>query len=132
MMTASAGPGKSGSPMATTAPTHLPTRVRPGAPAPLFGIFLLLWALFVAALIFNQGALDSTWTWFGGLPLVVQVILWVLFLPVMAGLWIWESDWSLWLRLVLIFVVMVGNLAAFSPKSGRQPDGDRTSTAHIE
>jgi hypothetical protein len=85
----------------------------------MFGVFLILWVAFAAALIFNHGALDTVWHWLLGLPLILKVILWVLFLPVMVGLWIWESDWALWLRLLLVIVIAVGNLAAFSPKPPR-------------
>lgn len=53
-----------------------------------------------------------------GLPLLLQVLAWILFLPITSGLWIWESDWTLWLRLLLICMIGVGNLTAFRPGNG--------------
>ena len=67
-----------------------------------FVILTILWLGFAAALIFNQAILDNVWTAFRALPWVVQGIVWLLVLPVTAGLWIWETDWPFWVRLVLV------------------------------
>jgi hypothetical protein len=85
---------------------------------------LLLWVTFLATLVFSRGTLDSVWHWLVALPLVGQIVLWVLFLPVVAGLWIWESGLVLWL--ILIFTIAVGNIAAFNPRPG--PRRRKTST----
>lgn len=81
---------------------------------------LLLWIGFALALVFNQGALDSVWHWLGDLPLPLQIVVWILFLPLAVGLWVWESDWSLAVRLVVIFVLAVGTIAAFGPKPAQR------------
>ncbi|HEX6506767.1 MAG TPA: hypothetical protein VF221_03965 [Chloroflexota bacterium] len=104
--------------MATTNPSQTSVGAPRGGAAPLFGTFLILWILFAAALLFNQGALDSVWNWLTGPPLILQVLTWILFLPITLGLWIWETDWALWLRLLLIFMIGVGNLTAFRPRNG--------------
>ena len=57
------------------------------------------------------------------------------FLPLALGLWIWESDWALWLRLVLIGAIAIGNLAAFSGSSrivggGESPRSDLDAQPH--
>lgn len=57
-------------------------------------IFLVLWAGFVLALIANREWLNEFWMWVQALPLAPRIIVWVLILPVMVGLWIWESSWS--------------------------------------
>jgi hypothetical protein len=108
--------------MATRSPTRSTTHTPSAGAAPLAGVFLILWIAFAAALIFSQGTLDSVWHWLGALPLVGQVAVWVLFLPLVVGLWIWESDWALWLRLVLIFMIAVGNIAAFSARPGTRAE----------
>ncbi|HEY8446189.1 MAG TPA: hypothetical protein VIL01_03710 [Thermomicrobiales bacterium] len=92
----------------------------PAGPTPMLGIFLLLWLAFAAALIFDRGALDSIWQWIRDLPLAAEVIVWVVLLPLVAGLWIWESDWSLGLRLSLIIIVAIANLIVLGPKSRRE------------
>ena len=83
----------------------------------LFAIFAVLWVAFGAALIWSQGSLDAAWAWVRSLPLIVQGIVWLLFLPVMAGLWIWETTWPVILRLVLIVGVAGWNLIVFLPRA---------------
>jgi len=57
-------------------------------------IFTILWIGFVIALVTNHDWLDSIWNWVQALPTVTEIIIWVFFLPIMVGLWIWESSWS--------------------------------------
>lgn len=58
-----------------------------------FVLFALLWGAFGYALIARQASLDETWQTIRSLPFVVQAVIWLLFLPVMAGLWVWEATW---------------------------------------
>lgn len=83
----------------------------------LFAIFAVIWVAFAAALIWSQGSLDAAWQWVRGLPLVVQGIVWLLFLPVMIGLWIWETTWPLIWRLVVIVGIAGWNLVVFLPRA---------------
>jgi hypothetical protein len=82
----------------------------------LFAIFAVLWVAFGAALIWSQGSLDAAWQWVRDLPLIAQGIVWLLFLPVMLGLWVWETTWPLILRLVVIVGVAGWNLIVFLPR----------------
>jgi hypothetical protein len=88
----------------------------------LFVFFLVLWAAFGAALLWSQGSLHDAWEWVGGLPLLAQLLVWLLFLPVMAGLWAWETDWPLMVRLVVILGLAGWTLLAFLPR-GRTSTG---------
>lgn len=99
-----------------------------GRSGPLFGICVVLWILFAAALIFDQSALDSAWNWLTGLPLLVQLVVWVMLLPITLGLWIWEADWALWTRVLLIIALGVGNLATFDPRN-RTRNGQNPGSA---
>jgi hypothetical protein len=83
----------------------------------LFVIFAVIWVAFGAALIWSQGSLDQAWQAVRDLPLIVQIVVWVLFLPVMAGLWIWETSWPIVVRLVLVFGLAGWNLMMFLPKA---------------
>jgi hypothetical protein len=86
----------------------------------LFGVFLILWVAFGAGLVASQGSLDQAWQAVRELPLIVQVVVWVLFLPVMVGLWIWEaSGWNVLVRLVLVAGLAGWNLFMFLPKPGQ-------------
>jgi hypothetical protein len=48
---------------------------------------------------------------------IIQVLVWLLFLPVMAGLWIWETTWPFLLRIVLVAGVAGWNLLVFLPRA---------------
>ena len=83
----------------------------------LFAIFAVIWVAFAAGLIFSQGSVDQAWQTIRGLPLIVQIVVWILFLPVMIGLWIWETTWPLIVRLVLVVGIGGWNLLMFLPKA---------------
>jgi len=83
----------------------------------LFVIFAVIWIAFAVGLIFSQGSVDQVWQTIRELPLIVQIGVWVLFLPVMIGLWVWETSWPLILRLVLVVGVAGWNLFMFVPKA---------------
>jgi hypothetical protein len=82
----------------------------------VFTLFTLLWLVFAAALLLKREALTQTWQRIRRLPLVVQLLLWLLFLPVMAGLWIWQTAWPLWLRLFLVAGLAWWNVFMFFPR----------------
>jgi ABC-type amino acid transport system permease subunit len=83
----------------------------------LFVVFAALWVAFGVALIWSHGSLDQAWAAIRGLPLIVQLIVWLLFLPVMAGLWVWETAWPLVLRVILILGLAGWNLLVFLPRA---------------
>ena len=85
----------------------------------LFAIFAIIWVAFGAALIWSQGSLDQAWQAIRELPLIVQIVVWVLFLPVMIGLWVWETSWPIVVRLVLLFGLAGWNLMMFLPKAAQ-------------
>jgi hypothetical protein len=75
-----------------------------------------LWLAFGWALVASQGSLDGAWAWSRGLPLIAQGVAWLLFLPVMLALWIWQTAWPLELRAVLIAGLAGGSLLIFLPR----------------
>jgi len=87
----------------------------------LFGVFALLWVAFGIALIWSQGSLDQVWQTIRSLPLIIQIMAWLLFLPVVVGLWVWETTWPLIARLVLVFGLAGWNLLVFLPRALQVP-----------
>jgi hypothetical protein len=77
-------------------------------------IFAMLWVGFAIALVVNREWLDLLWNWVRALPSVAEIIVWVLFLPIMAGLWIWESSWPALVRLLAFAGIVVWTLLAVS------------------
>ena len=88
-----------------------------------FAVLTLLWLAFVAALLFNQNLLETAWQSFRSWPLLIQVIVGLLVLPVIVGLWIWETSWSLLVRLGLVLGLAWVTVYTFFPrKTPRQPE----------
>lgn len=85
----------------------------------LFVIFAFIWIAFAAGLIWSQGSVDQAWQSIRDLPLIVQIVVWVLFLPVMIGLWVWETSWPLIVRLVLVIGLAGWNLLMFLPRAAQ-------------
>ena len=83
----------------------------------LFGIFGLAWIAFAAGLVWSQGSLDQAWQSIRDLPLLVQIGVWILFLPVVVGLWVWETTWPLILRLTVVLGIAGWNLLVFLPRA---------------
>jgi ABC-type amino acid transport system permease subunit len=83
----------------------------------LFLVFAVLWIAFAVGVIWSQGTVDHAWQQIRDLPLLVQLVIWVLFLPVMIGMWVWQSGWPLLVRLVLVLGVAGWNLWMFLPRA---------------
>jgi hypothetical protein len=67
-----------------------------------FVVLSALWLAFGVALIFDRELLEMAWLTLRTWPLLVQLVAWLLALPVVLGLWIWQTPWPMLLRLVLV------------------------------
>jgi len=83
-----------------------------------FAVLALLWLAFGVALVFNSGLLDIVWQSFRGWNVILQLLVGLLVLPVVAGLWIWETSWPMWLRLILVIGLGFATVYMFFPKKG--------------
>jgi hypothetical protein len=83
----------------------------------LFAVFAVIWVVFGVALVRRHETVDQAWTRIRSLPLAVQLLVWLLFLPVMIGLWIWESTWPLVVRATLVLGIAGWNLVMFLPRA---------------
>jgi ABC-type amino acid transport system permease subunit len=86
----------------------------------LFLVFAVLWLLVGAGIVLSQGSVDAAWEQIRQLPLIVQAVAWLLLLPVMAGLWIWESSWPLMVRAVLVLGLAGWTLLVMLPRASSQ------------
>jgi hypothetical protein len=88
-----------------------------------FTILTLLWLGFAVALLFNRNLLNATWQAFQGWPLILQLVIGLLVLPIVVGLWIWQTSWPLLLRLVLVLGLAWATVYTFFPrKTSNQPE----------
>lgn len=81
-----------------------------------FAILTVLWLGFGAALLFNRAHLDSAWQAFRGLPMIAQLGVGLLLLPLVLGLWIWQMPWPFWVRLVLVIGLAWATVYTFLPR----------------
>jgi hypothetical protein len=93
----------------------------------LFAGFAVLWVAFGAALIADQGAPERVWEAIARLPLPLQGLAWLLFLPLMAGLWVWGTDWPLPVRLLVVGGIAAWNLLVFVPRRTAGPHASAAS-----
>ena len=67
-----------------------------------FTILTLLWLGFGAALLSDRELLPKAWRLFRRCNILLQLFVTLLVLPVVLGLWIWQTRWPGWVRLVLV------------------------------
>lgn len=60
--------------------------------------FAVLWIGFLLALLINREWLDLLWDWAQGLPAALRIAAWIFLLPILVGLWIWQSSWPVFGR----------------------------------
>ena len=77
-------------------------------------ILAMLWIGFAVAFVVNRDWLDLLWNGVRAFPLVVETMVWVLLLPIMVGLWIWQSSWPAFVRLLAFAGIVVWTLVAVS------------------
>ena len=67
-----------------------------------FTVLTLLWLGFGIALLVNREFLDRAWRLFRSWNILIQLFVALLVLPVILGLWIWQTRWPGWIRLVIV------------------------------
>ena len=96
----------------------------------LFAVFLVIWVGVGVALIASPSTLTQLWEAIGALPLIVQVVVWLLFLPVMAGLWVWQaSGWPDLVKLALVIALAGWTLIVMKPPWPDSPSGQKDTDA---
>lgn len=77
------------------------------------------WVILAVMLMTAPGTIDRFWEWSRDLPLWQQVIEWIVLLPWMVGIAIWESDWTTGLRVGAISLAAAAWILASWPGVGR-------------
>jgi hypothetical protein len=85
-----------------------------------FTVLAVLWLAFAVALLASRSSLDATWGGVRALPLPIKGCVWLLTLPVMVGLGVWEGawrtrSWPVIVRLLVVAGLAVATLNAFFP-----------------
>jgi hypothetical protein len=89
-----------------------------------FTILATLWLAFAIALFASRSRLDATWQGVGTLPPPLKGVVWLLALPLMIGLGVWEGawrtrSWPVIVRLLVVPGLALATLNAFFPRGIR-------------
>jgi hypothetical protein len=82
----------------------------------LFIVMVGLWGAFIALAFASPESLSSIWSWTTELWWPLKVALWILLLPWMIGLVVWQAEWSFAARTAVILVLAVGWSAMSFPR----------------
>lgn len=77
---------------------------------------LASWLVFGYIALYTPGGLDSVWQSVRELPVVVQIVLWLVLLPYMAALWVWQADWGVPVRVGVIGGIALGTVLLSIPR----------------
>ena len=81
-------------------------------------IMITGWLIVAYLLIATPDTADRFWSWSAGLAFWQRVIEWVVLLPWMLALAIWNADWSTNLRVAAIIAIAGGWIVAALPGVG--------------
>jgi hypothetical protein len=84
-------------------------------------IMVSAWAIFFALLVAAPEALDEIWVWVRDLPLAAEIVVWIILLPWLVGLAVWQSDWSPLARGLVLALVAGGWILASLPRTPGLP-----------
>jgi hypothetical protein len=77
-------------------------------------------AVFAVLLITAPENLDTAWQWIRDLPIILEVVAWVLLLPWMLAYVVWQTSWALWVRIVVVAVLIGGVASSFWASKDRR------------
>jgi hypothetical protein len=94
----------------------------------LFAFFAVLWAAVGLGILFAPAMVSQVWSTIGDQSVIVQGLTWLLLLPVMAGVWVWHTDWPELLRLGLLIAVGGWTLLVLWPRRAAKPAATGSTT----
>ena len=98
-----------------SAPRYAPTATQvPGST--FFGLMAGLWGAFVTLLAVSPATLDDAYEWLRGLPVVWEILMWVVTLPWTLAYLAYDSSWAHWLRVLVVVLIVVVHLGISAPK----------------
>ena len=96
------------------APAHTP-RART-ASSTAYLLYVLIGGVTLVALSVAPDTVDAVWTWFRGLPAMFQVAGWVVLLPWVGVVALWESVMPDGFRLFGIALITLAAILAYAPR----------------
>jgi hypothetical protein len=98
-----------------TLPKHAHRPVAQGAT--FSGLMVATWSVFVTLLAVSPGTLDDAYHWLTGLPIVWEILMWIVVLPWALAYVVWEASWDQWLRILVVGLLAAAHLLLSAPRS---------------
>ncbi len=94
---------------------HVGRARRRGRPVEVGGSMgaVMVSTVFVVLLVAAPGQLDAAWQWIRELPLVLEVVAWIVLLPWLLAWMAWQASWALWVRIVVLVALLGGFASSF-------------------
>jgi hypothetical protein len=67
-----------------------------------------LWTAFGVVALRSTEKLADLWNWVVGLAVVEEIAVWIVLFPWVLGLWVSQTSWAEWLRILLVVSFAVG------------------------
>ena len=78
-----------------------------------------LWGAFVALLAVSPATLDDAYDWLRQLPLVWEILMWIVTLPWTVAYLVYETGWEHWVRVLVLALVVAVHLSISAPRTPR-------------
>jgi hypothetical protein len=106
--------------------TDVKAKVVP-APTPVpgstfFAVMAGLWGSFVTLLAVSPDTLDDAYDWLTGLPIVWEILMWIVTLPGAIAYLVYDSSWEHWLRVLVVAFIVLVHLGITAPKQPHPRD----------
>lgn len=76
-----------------------------------------LWGAFVTLLAVSPASLDDAYDWLRELPVVWEVLMWIVTLPWTLAYLAYDSSWQHWLRVVVVALIATVHLSISTPRA---------------
>ena len=87
-----------------------------------FALMAGLWGSFVTLLAASPGTLDDAYDWLTGLPIVWEILMWILTLPWTIAYLVYHASWAHWLRVLLVALIVAVHLSVCAPRVTKRPE----------
>ena len=84
-----------------------------------FALMAGLWGSFVTLLAVSPSTLDDAYEWMTGLPVVLEIMMWILTLPWTVAYLVYDASWEHWLRVVVVALIVAVHLSICAPRARR-------------
>jgi hypothetical protein len=81
-----------------------------------FSVVVIGWLVVAYIALTVPDGLYAMADWVGSLNPVVQVLVWLVLLPYMMAMWVWNSTWELWMRVLGVGALVLVTVLASRPR----------------